>query len=269
MFAITLILFLFATTFYGFHNRQFYYRCEMNIEALRFGKQYERLLIASLVHSDWIHFFFNAITLYSVANRSASSVSAAGCFGIFMFCILSGNALTWWLKKTELGYVSNGITAGVLGVLFSEITRNPNGEMSFFFLPFGIPQWVFAFLFLGYTLYYLQNKESGLNHSNHWGGAIAGMLCAVALTPSLVFTHPLFIACLLLPSVIFVYLLHAYPHKFIIGLGGDKRPDLTLDDKYNISKSSRQVKVDALLDKISKKGVAALSKEEKKILDSQ
>lgn len=41
----------------------------------------------------------------------------------------------------------------------------------------------------------------------------------------------------------------------------------TLDDKFNQNKKAKQEELDALLDKISKKGIAHLSQEERKRLE--
>ena len=48
----------------GFQNVSVFEKYKFNVSAIKYKKEYIRLLSAGFLHADWGHLFFNMFTLY-------------------------------------------------------------------------------------------------------------------------------------------------------------------------------------------------------------
>ena len=95
------------------------------------------------------------------------------------------------------------------------------------------------------------------------------MIVAILLHPYALTENLLPILLILIPTVIFIYIVAAKPHFLVVDKPFRKEKDenLDIDMKWNKEKHEKQVMVDEILDKINKHGVDSLSSKEKKILE--
>ena len=101
------------------------------------------------------------------------------------------------------------------------------------------------------------------------GAAVAGMLIAILLEPSVLTYNYFPILIILIPSIVFIYIIIKMPHYLLIDNLFYKKHNhsYTLEDRYNAEKIEVQKKVDQILEKIHQKGMQSLTKKEKEILD--
>ena len=85
--------------------------------------------------------------------------------------------------RDDAGYRSLGASGAVSAVLFAYILIRPWSMILVFAFP--VPAIVFAFVYLGYTIYMDRRQTDRINHSAHLWGAVYGILFTLALDPGL------------------------------------------------------------------------------------
>ena len=70
----------------------------------------------------------------------------------------------------------NCASGAVSAVIFAAILWNPRMRLSFFFIPIGIPAYIFGPLYLAFEFYMDKRGGSGIAHDAHIGGAVFGIL---------------------------------------------------------------------------------------------
>jgi hypothetical protein len=164
--------------------------------------------------------------------------------------------------KNKGDYTSVGASGAVNGVIFATIALNPNIEIMF------LPGWLFGLLYIGITIWGVRSKRDNIGHEAHLGGAIIGMLLAVALQPSALVQNYVTILIISIPTLVFIYLIITRPHILMIDnlFFKTHTHHYSIDHKYNETQRSQQQEVDRILDKISKRGINSLSQKEKQML---
>ncbi len=136
--------------------------------------------------------------------------------------------------------------------------------------PFSIPAWLYGLLFVSISIFALRGRFDDLGHDAHLGGALAGMLLAIAMEPSSLKNNLLPILVVTIPCLVLIYLLAKKPHLFLGSRNIFDKPKekLTIDQRYNARKSEMQKEVDRILDKISRRGYSSLTANEKSKLEA-
>lgn len=103
---------------------------------------------------------------------------------LYLLLLLAGVAgsglLTYLRYRNNPYHVSIGLSGVVNAVLFSFIVLYPKATLLVWFIP--MPAWVFAVLYLIYSLYEAYRGQSYVNHWAHLGGAAAGVIFAFYLS---------------------------------------------------------------------------------------
>lgn len=199
----------------GFKDYDFFNRFKFQPQAILKGKQYDRLLTSGFLHVDMTHLLFNMLTLFFFANVVIQFCTAT--FGgdaptgsvvfaiIFILSILGGNLLSLFFQRNNKNYSAVGASGGVSGILFASIVIYPELQL---YLLFAIPikGWVFAILYLGYSVYGMQKQLGNIGHEAHLGGAIVGMAAPLILAPYLFEQNMLYILGMMLPLIVLLVL---------------------------------------------------------------
>jgi hypothetical protein len=133
-----------------------------------------------------------------------------------------------------------------------------------------LPGWLYGILFVAVSIYGIKSQKDNIGHEAHLGGALIGMLTAIACQPdALLYNYPT-ILLIIIPIIIFIYLIVTKPHLLLVDnlFAKNNLPYYTIDQKYNAQKKIETDTVDAILDKISKHGIDSLSKREKELLEA-
>ena len=203
----------------GFNDHAFFDKYKFQIGFILHHKEYYRILSSGFLHVDFTHLLFNMLTLYFFANPViAFFASPEGfLFGdfsnaklnigygmfllVFLAAVIGGNLLSVLIHKKENFYSAVGASGGVTGILFAAIAAFPEMELRLFFaLP--IPAWIFAILYLGYSVYGMKTNLGNIGHSAHLGGAIVGMLTAILFYPTILQINTYYILGMMLPLIV-------------------------------------------------------------------
>ena len=267
--SVFLILTNLLMSWKGFRDPGYLGRFAFSTDGILVHKQYYRLVTGGFLHAGWGHLIWNMIALY------AFSSALEGFFGPFEFLavyfagLIGGSLLSLFLHRAHSGYKAIGASGAVCGVIFASIGIFPGLSVQFFFVPFQIPGWLFGLVFTVYSIYGIRSRTDNIGHDAHLGGAIIGMLTAIALFPQAIAENYPTLLLILVPAAVFMYLIVTRPHILVLGGNSFRRPErqyYSVDHRYNAEKADKQREVDRLLDKINRKGYNSLSKKEKETL---
>jgi hypothetical protein len=96
---------------------------------------------------------------------------------------------------------------------------------------------------------------------------LAGVLVAIALYPSALIDNYVPVLATIVPIGLFIYFILTRPEILLIdNFFFKKHQKYTIDQEYNLSRRKKEMQLDEILDKIQKKGIQNLTKEEMKRL---
>lgn len=191
------------TSIKGFNDMAFFDRYKFNVGAiLGSQKQWDRLLTSSTLHGDYMHLIFNMLTLYFFSDIIIYSFGIWQYLLIYFLAIIGGGLLSLWVHRREYYYSAIGASGGVVGILFAAIAIDPTIGIYFFFIPIPIPGWIFALVYLGYSIYGMHNQLGNIGHDAHLGGAAVGLILAILIEPVLIQINTLYIAIMIIPPLV-------------------------------------------------------------------
>lgn len=209
------------------------------------------------------------ISLYAFSELLEINVGRINFIIIYFGSLIAGDLFALFIHKNHGDYNSVGASGAVFGVIFASIALFPGLEIGFFILPISIPSWIYGILYIGYSIYGIKSKRDNIGHEAHLGGALIGMMIAIILYPTSLIENYFPILIVFIPSIIFIYIIITKPYILYIDNYFFKthKKYYSIEDKYNDQKVNQQKEIDRLLDKISKKGIKSLSKNEKQKLE--
>lgn len=152
-----------------------------------YQKRYYQILTSAFLHANFPHLFFNMIALFSfgtyleaIFNNSFGGLTGSFYFFIIYFVsLLSGSLMTVIFNYKNPHYVAVGASGAVSGVVFSYVILFPMNTIGVFFVP--MPAFLFAFLYLGASIWGMKSKFGNIGHEAHLGGAIGGIIATLLL----------------------------------------------------------------------------------------
>lgn len=160
-------------------------------------RQYYRFITSGFIHADWMHLVFNMITLYyfgELVEVYFRELFGPGIFILFyLLSMVVADIHTYVKYRNDHSYRALGASGAVSAVLFASILFNPWGKIYLFFIPIGIPAFIFGIIYLGFTVYMARRGGDNINHTAHLWGAVFGIVFTIALEPGIVpfFLHQL------------------------------------------------------------------------------
>jgi membrane associated rhomboid family serine protease len=147
------------------------------------GKKYFTILTSGFIHADMNHLLFNMLSYYFFAFTLEKIVGHWQFALIYLLGLILSDISSIIKNKNNSGYYSLGASGAISAVLFSYILFDPLSRIYLFFIPIGIPAYLFALLYLGYCMYASKNQRDHINHEAHFWGAITGLVVTAMLFP--------------------------------------------------------------------------------------
>lgn len=263
-FAIMVITVIFSSR--GFTNHSFLAKYAFEVEKVLLYRQYFRLFTSGLLHINWMHLIFNMLSLYAFAGGLVAITPWYIFLFIYIGSLLGGNLFALLVHKNHGDYTAVGASGAVNGIIFASMALNPGMTVNLlFFLP--MPGWLYALLFIGVSIYGIRSRSDNVGHEAHLAGALIGMLIAIILYPLLALENYIPILIVTIPSIFFIIIIIRRPDLLLVqNLFFKTHQNYTVDDRYNMHKRNRQEEVDRILEKIHKKGIGSLTRQEKATL---
>jgi len=262
------IVFTAIFTYRGFNDPQFVDRFIFRPESILASKEYYRVFTSAFLHANWTHLIFNMLSLYLFGSQLELFLGVPQFLAIYVGAIVGGSLLSLLIHRQH-DYRAYGASGGVCGIIFACVFVFPGGGVSFFPFPYAIPAWLYAIGFMLGSYYGIRSQRDNIGHDAHLGGAIVGLLIAAALNPWIIQGSPKLFAAVLILSVLLLVSLWKNPLSLPtlsvfrprFRTGTKRRPsDLP---NYKLE----ELRVDDLLEKISRTGMESLTAEEKAFLN--
>ena len=264
MFSISFIIIIvnLIVSWKGFKDRVFYERYSFNVERVLIHKEYYRLITSGFLHVNWPHLIWNMISLYVFSGSIEFYLGPAQFLLIYFASMVAGDLFSLFVHRHHSEFSSVGASAAVNGIIFAAIAIFPG--MKIFF----IPAWIYGIVYVLFSIYGIRSRNNNVGHEAHLGGALIGMLIAIAMYPAALTENYLPILLVAVPSIIFIYTIIKRPHTLLIDNNFFKAHQryYSIDHRYNAEKANKQKELDEILDKISRKGMKSLTQKERKIL---
>ncbi|WPO92914.1 MULTISPECIES: rhomboid family intramembrane serine protease [unclassified Chryseobacterium] len=205
-----LILFIAITaiiSFIAFNNPAITEKYKFSVGAILHKKEYIRLLSSGFLHADIMHLVFNMLTLYFFAPIVIQGFGNIGFIIVYLGAILLGNFLSLYIYQKQPWYSAVGASGGVSGILFASIALIPDLKIYLFFIPIGIPGYIFGLVYFGYSVYMMLNPRAhdNIGHAAHLGGAFLGLIYAVINAPEHAMQNGIYIGIMSLPLIYLGY----------------------------------------------------------------
>lgn len=264
-----LAFFIVLASYKGFKDRVFYDRYLFDATSILRDREYHRLFTSAFLHGSWFHLGFNMIALLSFSGEVEYYFGWWQYLVLFFGAVLFGDLLALYFHRNH-EYRAVGASGGVSGLVMAFIVTAPNSAISFILIPIEIKSWIFGIAYVLITMIAIKRSNDNIGHEAHLGGAIAGVLLALAFDPSLLGVRLWLIAAILIPCIIFLWLnitnpaFFLIPDKWSLGSRKGKSP---LKISHKKKKISKEEELDLLLKKIKNKGLGSLSKKERDRLE--
>jgi len=269
IFLFLLIILNILVSYKGLTNSLFFESYEFQVDRILAGKDYKRLVTSGFLHVSWTHLLFNMFSLYFFSGPVQAGLGGLSFLFIYFASLIGGNLLTLFIHRNHGDYSSVGASGAVNGVMFASVALYPDLRIGLFILP-PIPAWIYALLYVLISIYGIRSRKTNIGHDAHLGGALVGMVLALIMHPSALVENYGKILIILVPSLLFIYLIITRPQiLFVDNLFYKTHRDFyNVDHRYNAERADQQQEVDRILEKISKRGMNSLNKQEKKTLEA-
>lgn len=253
-------------SYLGFKSLAFEQKYIFCPEYILAGKEYYRLVTSAFLHSGWQHLILNMMSLYAFADPIELIYGRSEFLMVYFGSIIGGDLLSLYVHRHHV-YQAYGASGGVCGIIFAYMMLFPGGNIRMFFLPFGIPAWLYAIGFILYSFYGMKTGLGNIGHDAHLGGAIIGLLIAAGFHPEAV-RHNMTVFLIVFISAVFV-LIYLWRNPMMLEVPVFRLPfSKKKKEAAALPKHKREtLEMDAILDKIAAKGIHSLTTEEKAMLD--
>ncbi|MDB6065859.1 MAG: Rhomboid family protein [Pedosphaera sp.] len=251
-----------VVTLMGFKNPVFMNHLIFEPRAILRDKESYRLVTSGFLHGDWMHFAFNMFSLYSFGRNIEFVWGWSSFLFIYFASIIGGGLLALFLHRNH-EYRAYGASGGVCGVIFASIFLFPGGGVSMFMMPFSIPSWLYAILFLAGSFYGIKRASDNIGHDAHLGGAIIGLLTTTLLYPEIIKYNPkLYAAVMTISVALLIYLIRNPMFLPLNSYIGSSRQQRQPAPAPALSREEEEERVNAVLEKVSVSGIQSLTKAE-------
>lgn len=179
-----------AMSLYAFNNAAFKYGMLNNPYNINRNKEYYRLLTSGFIHADYFHLFVNMWVFYMFgSNMEATFKYSFGnnaplyFIGLYIVGIIVANIPNLIRHKNNPTYNSLGASGGVASVVFASIILMPLSKLMIFPIPISFPAWVFAFVYVAYSIYMDRRQMDNVDHFAHLWGAVWGVAFIAFIYP--------------------------------------------------------------------------------------
>ncbi|GAB4381455.1 MAG: rhomboid family intramembrane serine protease [Calditrichia bacterium] len=213
---ILLIIACVGVSLVSFQNETYFQRYAFSIEGILHKRQWERLFSSIFLHVDYVHLFFNIFSFYSFAIHLEPRIGSGFLLAFFLGSALGGNLLALIIHHHHRRYRAAGASGAISGIIFSAVLLLPGGKIMIFPFPVGIPDWLFAVLFVVISLYGIGRQSGNIGHEAHLGGALTGVILTALVFPRVVIRQWILTLVLIIPVVIFLFYFLKDPGKFYL-----------------------------------------------------
>jgi len=142
------------------------------------------LITSGFLHANLGHLFVNMFTLYFFGPIMERILGGGYFSGLYLTGLIVAGIPSVIKFKDNPNYATLGASGAVGSVLFAFIFLFPMEKIYLMLIPVPIPAFVFAILYLIYSMYASKQERGKINHEAHLAGALWGILYLVIFVPN-------------------------------------------------------------------------------------
>lgn len=142
------------------------------------------LLTSGFLHANLGHLFVNMFTLYFFGPVMERVLGGGYFSGLYLTGLVVAGIPSVIKFKDDPNYATLGASGAVGSVLFAFIFLFPMEKIYLMLIPIPIPAFVFAILYLLYSMYASKQERGKINHEAHLAGALWGIFYLVIFVPN-------------------------------------------------------------------------------------
>lgn len=147
-------------------------------------KTWYELLTSGFLHANLGHLFVNMFTLYFFGPVMERVMGGEYFLGLYLTGLIVAGIPSVIKYKDDPNYATLGASGAVGSVLFAFIFLFPMEGIMLMLIPIPIPAFVFAILYLIYSMYASKQERGKINHEAHVAGALWGIIYLVLFVPN-------------------------------------------------------------------------------------
>ncbi len=154
-------------------------------------KEYYRLITSGFIHADYMHLFFNMYALYLFGQYVEQYFSylfggkaILAFLALYLIGIVVANLPDFVKHKDNMGFNSLGASGGVSSVVFCSVILNPLMGLMIFPIPIELPGYLFALIYVAYSIFMEKKQMNNVNHMAHLWGALWGVVFIAVAQPN-------------------------------------------------------------------------------------
>jgi len=192
MITLLIIIIIAFTSIKAFNNNEMFIKGSFSPYDIKKFKQHYRFVTHLFLHASWEHLIFNLLTLYffgifvEKVFKFLFSEFYVTIYILEFLLVGIGSTIPSYIKnKNNPHYRAIGASGAISGIVFTSILLEPHNKIYFFFIPIGIPAYIFGLFYLILSFYLSKKRASFIAHDVHFYGAIIGFLFPIVLKPNL------------------------------------------------------------------------------------
>lgn len=142
------------------------------------------LITSGFLHANLGHLFVNMFTLYFFGSVMENVLGPGHFLALYLTGLVVAGIPSVIKFKDNQNYATLGASGAVGSVLFAFIFLFPMDSIYLLFIPLPIPAFIFAILYLIYSMYESKQARGKINHEAHLAGAIWGIVYLVIFVPN-------------------------------------------------------------------------------------
>ena len=147
-------------------------------------KSWYELLTSGFLHANVGHLFVNMFTLYFFGPVMERVLGGSYFLGLYLSGLIAAGVPSIIKFRNDPSYATLGASGAVGSVLFAFIFLFPMEGIMLLLIPIPIPAFVFAILYLIYSMYASKQERGKINHEAHVAGALWGIFYLVLFVPN-------------------------------------------------------------------------------------
>jgi membrane associated rhomboid family serine protease len=187
---LVIILITGAVSFLAFSNRDLFDKLKFNAWYIKHDREWHRFLSYALLHADWTHLLINMFVFWSFSSvvmqyfeRDFGQMASVYFLFLYIGGVVFSTLYDFAKHRDDIYYNAVGASGAVAAVVFASIILHPDGRIFFFFIPVGIPSWLFGIIYLVYSAYMGKRNMGNIGHNAHFWGAIFGIIYTMIINP--------------------------------------------------------------------------------------
>lgn len=149
-----------------------------------------RFITHGFLHADINHLAFNMMSLFffgpTVELFFKIRYPEMGPYIYLLFyitAIIASSIYGFFKNRNNQRYLALGASGAISAVIFASIIFNPNSKIYIFFIPLGIPAYIFGPIYLFISGFLAKKGGGGIAHDAHFFGALYGVIFTIFAFP--------------------------------------------------------------------------------------